>query len=126
MPNSLNQITRTDVDNPERLLRLLREMAAEISGLRAESKPTTPQVQPPNILSGVKTGPAALINLGVDPIGTKLSNLNAQVDPTANDDNSKGYAIGSIWINVAATPDPTVFICAGALTTAAIWIEVCC
>src|SRR5262245_39650201 len=124
MPNSLNQITRTDVDNPERLLRLLREMAAEISGLRAESKPTATTPQPPNVLSGVMNGPAAIVELGIDVIATKKTNLNATVNPTATDDSSKGYDRGSVWINTAAGPPRTIFMLAHAEVTAADWIQI--
>lgn len=45
------------------------------------------------------------------------------VDPTINDDRTKGFLRGDIWVN--KTPDPEkVFICKSYKTGAAIWWEV--
>ena len=41
-------------------------------------------------------------------------------DPTVSDDNTAGYAIGSVWVN---TSSGDVFICAAASTGAANWIQ---
>ena len=50
-------------------------------------------------------------------------NFTATTDPTATDNDSAGYSIGSIWIN---TSTKTIFQCTGtdATTGAAVWNEV--
>jgi hypothetical protein len=46
--------------------------------------------------------------------------LDATVDPTATDDNTQGYAIGSRWVNVT---DDKEFVCLDATTNTAVWTE---
>lgn len=48
------------------------------------------------------------------------ANLSATVAPVASDDNTAGYAVGSVWIDVTADE---VYICADASTGAAVWIQ---
>ncbi len=48
------------------------------------------------------------------------SNLGAGVDPTANDDNTLGYQVGSLWFNLVTK---TMFICTANTTTLATWVK---
>lgn len=45
-------------------------------------------------------------------------NLSASVNPTATDDRSKGYFVGSKWVNVSSDES---FICIDSTISAAIW-----
>jgi hypothetical protein len=47
-------------------------------------------------------------------------NLDATVDPTANDDADDGYGVGSRWVNVATD---SAFMCVDATPGAAIWTQ---
>ena len=49
------------------------------------------------------------------------NNFSATSDPTASDDNTAGYSIGSTWINTATD---SVFVMTDSSTGAAVWIEV--
>lgn len=42
--------------------------------------------------------------------------------PGATDDNTKGYVVGSQWINTSTSPR-TVYICTNASTGAAVWAQ---
>ncbi len=46
------------------------------------------------------------------------ANLTATTDPTATDDDTAGYSVGSLWFNVTAE---VVFVCWDATTGAAVW-----
>lgn len=46
------------------------------------------------------------------------SNLTATTDPTATDDITQGYEVGSTWVNVSAG---AVFMCKDSTTGAAVW-----
>jgi len=46
------------------------------------------------------------------------NNYAATVDPTADDDSTKGYSVGSKWVNVA---DYEAFICLDSTASAAVW-----
>jgi len=48
----------------------------------------------------------------------KRDNYVATTDPTANDDSTDGYTIGSVWVN---TSTDRIWICVDATATAAIW-----
>jgi hypothetical protein len=48
----------------------------------------------------------------------KRDNYTATTDPTANDDSTDGYTIGSVWIN---TSTDRIWVCVDATATAAIW-----
>lgn len=50
-----------------------------------------------------------------------LNNTTASADPTANDDNSQGYAPGSIWINAVTARR---FECFYNTTGGAVWVEI--
>lgn len=125
--------TKDEVKDPELLFRLLADMAAEVADLGAQvSKPAPPlpateAKRMPNVLNGVDTPGGAIVKLGVDVSATAKSNLTATVDPTTDDDNSKGYALGSVWISQRPTAGPTttytVFMLANAQTTAARWVQ---
>ena len=51
--------------------------------------------------------------------GARQDNLAASVDPTATDDASAGYEVGSLWIN---TTDDRVFRCVDDTTGSAVWL----
>jgi hypothetical protein len=46
--------------------------------------------------------------------------LNATSAPTANDDNTQGYAVGSRWVDVNADKE---YVCVDASTASAVWKE---
>jgi hypothetical protein len=50
-----------------------------------------------------------------------LSNFGATSNPSASNDNTQGYAIGSVWIN---TTTDTAYRCFDASTGAAVWSEI--
>lgn len=49
-----------------------------------------------------------------------INNLEATVDPTANDDSSEGYSVGSQWVNGTGG---RAFVCVDATEGAAVWNE---
>jgi hypothetical protein len=48
-------------------------------------------------------------------------NLTATAPPSVTDDNTQGYAVGSLWVD---TTSDSAFLCANAATGAAVWIDV--
>lgn len=52
--------------------------------------------------------------------------LNPQVvragAPTASDDSSKGFVVGSVWVDTTPSPD-AVYICSSATAGAATWVS---
>lgn len=42
--------------------------------------------------------------------------------PTATDDASKGFVVGSAWVDTSATPD-ALYLCTSAATGAATWVN---
>lgn len=51
-----------------------------------------------------------------------LNSYNKTTDPGTGDDNTKGYKIGSIWINTAAVTDTNrMWRCLDTTTDAAVW-----
>ena len=71
--------------------------------------------------TGATTASAARTNLGIDAIATKKSNLAATAAPGASDDNTAGYAVGSIWCDTTADD---AYICLDASTGAAVWKKI--
>ena len=55
---------------------------------------------------------------GYSDMTPPLGNFIATTDPTVNDDDSAGYAIGSQWVN---TSSGTIYLCVDATTGAAQW-----
>jgi len=53
--------------------------------------------------------------------GLAKANPNASVNPTVTDDDSAGYAIGSVWLNATTGVS---FNCTDATTGAAVWIAI--
>lgn len=68
--------------------------------------------------TGATTASGARTNLNIDDIATKKSNLSASAAPGVNDDNTAGYAVGSVWIDVSADDG---YLCLDASTGAAVW-----
>lgn len=122
--------TIDQVKNPELLLRVLRDlatqvytMADQISALQAEvrqakSEVTSRDKMKSSVLDGTATGAAALVKLGVDQTATAKSNLTATSNPTATDDSTKGYSIGSTWVNISTS---NVYVAASVQPGAAVW-----
>jgi len=54
----------------------------------------------------------------VDSVAGTQNNLAASADPTATNDTTQGYSVGSTWVN---TTSDTAFICVDATASAAIW-----
>ena len=52
---------------------------------------------------------------------TIKNNLTATTDPSVSDDNTKGYSVGSRWINTVAD---RAFACMDNATDAAVWEKV--
>lgn len=48
-------------------------------------------------------------------------NRNSSADPGVTNDSSQGYSVSSIWVNLAALPSPSVWVCASAALGAAVW-----
>lgn len=138
----MRAVTRDQVENPERLFRLLIEMRQHLVATTEQGKLTDKKLaeasvmsagtsgegkREESVLAGAKSGPAALVKLGVDPVATKQSNMVVTVDPTTADDNSKGYQPGSIWISQIPTAGPsttyTIWMLANAQTSAARWVS---
>ncbi len=42
--------------------------------------------------------------------------------PTAADDTTRGFVVGSVWVDTSTAPD-TVYICSSAATGAATWVS---
>ena len=59
-----------------------------------------------------------LEELGIPNVLNTKHNLDATVDPTANDDETKGYSPGSMWIN---TTTNVAFFCVEASAGLAMW-----
>lgn len=132
----MRAITRDQTKNPELLTRALNELIEEFTwlknttsrnldranGMRTAADDIAEMNRKKGVLDGVQTGAAALVELGVDRIATAKSNLNGAGSPTTNDDNSKGYAPGSIWIDQSVFPQQ-VWMCALATTSAANWVR---
>lgn len=57
---------------------------------------------------------------GTGPIIAVKNNLGATIAPTATDDASAGYAVGSRWINTLANEE---HVCVNNTNSAAIWVE---
>ena len=142
MPSANNFYpTRQQVESPEQLQRFLTGLAEMVYRQDAQQSQQSQQsqqqsaqgvevtsaaddierqweLQRANILNGVTTGPAALVQLGVDQIATRLSNLAATSVPAVTDDLTKGYGVGSIWIN---TTTNNVYLAANVSAGAAVW-----
>lgn len=71
--------------------------------------------------TGASSEADARTNLGLDVIATKLSNLSAAADPTATDDGTDGYSVGSIWVNTSTN---TIFMCADPTNSSAVWVQI--
>lgn len=61
-------------------------------------------------------GAAAIDAIG----GTPVSNYSAETDPSAGDDETFDYSIGSLWINIVTRE---AYRCVDATEGAAVWIE---
>lgn len=69
----------------------------------------------------ISNAATARTGLGIDAIATKQSNLSATVAPTATDDSSANYAVGSFWIDVSADDG---YWCMDASVGAAVWKKI--
>lgn len=62
-----------------------------------------------------------LSGAALDVIATRKSALSQTIDPTANNDSSGGYAVGSFWVNVQ---QDKAFICVDASVGGAVWTQI--
>lgn len=87
--------------------------------------PSSGQTYTPDANGFVTVDPldvGAMMRIGflpVPPNEGKRNNLAATVDPTATDDSSKDYAVGSEWLNVTSGNS---FVCTAAAPGAATWL----
>jgi hypothetical protein len=68
--------------------------------------------------TGASDAANARTNLGVDPVATYKSKVDATTAPTTSNDNTEGYSVGSLWIDV--TGDKS-YIAVDVSTGAAVW-----
>lgn len=117
------QITLNDLQDPQRLFRLLRAILDQIysTGNRVQSAETEMRnsmltfqevwgqgmQQMRTLLDGVSQPAEARLILGLGAMATVRHNFDATTltNPTANNDFTQGYGIGSIWVN--QTPGAT-------------------
>lgn len=66
------------------------------------------------------TANGILIGNGTGPIIAKLSEFNETTAPTASDDSSAGYSVGSRWIDTTADSE---YVCLDDSVGAAVWTE---
>ncbi len=59
-------------------------------------------------------------HVGLGNVENLKVNLTATADPTANDDNTQGYAVGSRWVNVSTDKE---YVCVDGSAGAAVWTE---
>lgn len=59
--------------------------------------------------------------VGLGNVLDTLVNFSGVVDPTASNDNTEGYSIGSTWLNISGSRE---FTCFDASTGAAVWKEI--
>jgi hypothetical protein len=57
--------------------------------------------------------------VGLSNVENSKVNFTAVVDPTAGDDNTAGYSVGSQWINTA---NDKAYTCVDSSTAAAVWV----
>lgn len=124
----MREPTRTDIDNPDNLLRVIRDMHSEIrrvgSGLNtahevfnSRLEKIKAQIPSSSVIDG-KSPAAALVELGVDESATLRSNLSATAAPTVTDDESAGYGRGSEWMVPSV---PNLYKCVDPTKGAAVW-----
>jgi hypothetical protein len=58
--------------------------------------------------------------VGLSEVPNLKQNLSAVTDPLVTDDSSRGYSIGSVWINLATRK---AYICISAAIGGALWVE---
>jgi hypothetical protein len=81
-------------------------------------EPANPNIQAH--IADVTTNPhnVTKTQVGLGNVENTLMNFTAAADPSATDDNTLGYTVGSVWIN---TSSQTEFTCMDATTGAAVW-----
>ena len=60
----------------------------------------------------------------IQPFTVLQSNPDATTNPTASDDSSQGYVVGSFWVNTAASPQPVYFVASDVTVNNAVWTPV--
>jgi hypothetical protein len=66
----------------------------------------------------LRSGGGGNVTAALATAGVVQSNLDAEADPTVNDDTTLGYAAGSYWVNVTTGVE---FYCHSATDGAAVW-----
>jgi hypothetical protein len=127
----MRQLNKSDVESPERLYYVVRELQQTNLALRrdletqainnqkemAQLKSTIPQG---SIIDGLSNGLEAFTKLGIDPLASKKSDLSATIAPGVDDDETAGYGIGSIKIIPTASSEE-MWVCMNASKGAAVW-----
>lgn len=71
--------------------------------------------------SDISAGEGFMRKTGAGAYEAIKSNLNSSSNPGTGDDNTAGYAIGSVWINTTAD---TAYLAVDVSTGAAVWVEI--
>ena len=59
--------------------------------------------------------------MGLENVSNIFNNYGASVDPSGTDDTSKGYSVGSVWINIVSRKS---FVCTHPNVGVAVWKEI--
>jgi hypothetical protein len=90
-----------------------------VENMAATSVDTT-QALKPDGAGGVAMAAVTKSDVGLGNVENLKVNLTAVSAPTANDDNTAGYAVGSRWVDVTADKE---YVCVDSSTAAAVWTE---
>ncbi len=132
--------TNIELEQPGGVARYMRELIAELpqaidAQVRLNVQPGTVDGQrPTNPTATSYTTPQHPVEstsasnerfrteIGLTQLATAKHNKSGASDPDPNIDNaSLGYGFGSFWVNLAATPIPTVWFCVDATNEFGAW-----
>lgn len=124
-------VTKSDVESPERLLYVVRElqntnialrrdMELNAFNYRKEIDRMKAEMPKGSVIDGVKNGPEAFAKLGIDQLASKKSDISATLAPGADDDESAGYGVGSIKIIPTASAEE-MWVCMNPAKGNAVW-----
>lgn len=129
----MREVTKSDIDNPERLLYLFRDLTNRLNEIQntqeqnqfnsaEDMRKLKAAIPPPTPITGTSSPAEALVRLGVDQTATAKSNLTATEVPGAMDDINAGYNTTSIWIVPGVTP--AWYVCIDPSPGNAVWKKV--
>jgi len=127
----MRQLNKSDVENPERLLYVIRELQQinlqlrrdlelQAEANKKEVAAITERIPQGTIIDGAKNGAEAFSKLGIDPWASKKTDLDATVSPGVDDDELAGYDRGSVRIVPTASAEE-MWVCMDATRGAAVW-----